>query len=84
MEQDKKSLEKTVEEECPFVRVKNSLHFGIYMLAGEDETSYECSIDGGIARGGDIRRSIPFGASTPCNKEYAKTCPLYNEHSKGQ
>lgn len=80
MEQSQKNLEKTVENECPFVRVKNSLHFGVYMLAGEDETSYECGIDGGIARGGNIRRSIPGGASTPCSMEYAETCHLYNKH----
>ena len=77
MEQDQKKLEKTVESECPFTRVRTSLHFGIYMLAGEDKISYHCGIDGGISRGGNIRRSIPGGASTPCSMKYAETCPLY-------
>lgn len=83
MKQDQQNLEKTVEKECPFVKIKRSLHFGVYMLTGDDEVSYECSIDRGIARGGNIRRCVPFGASSPCNTEYAETCPLYIEYVKG-
>jgi len=83
MKPEQKNLEKRAEKECPFVETKTSLHYGIYLLVGDDETSYECSIDGGIARGGNLRTSISGGVSTPCTMKYAKTCPLYIEHVKG-
>ena len=71
------------ENECPFVRRKESSHFGSYALSGDDQISYECSIDGGIARGGNRREVVPFGASTPCSMEYAKDCLHYmNEGHK--
>ena len=70
-------LEQIADGLCPFVRKKENLHFGVYMLAGDDERTYLCGVDGGIARGGQKRKSIPFGASTPCSIEYAQTCPLY-------
>ena len=70
-------LEQIAKKICPFIRTNESLHSGIYMLAGDDEITYLCGVDGGIARGGQLRRSIPRGASTPCSLEYAKTCSLY-------
>ena len=70
-------LEQIAEGLCPFVRKKESLHFGVYMLAGDDEISYLCGVDGGIARGGEQRVSTPGGARTPCSIKYAQTCPLY-------
>ena len=76
---DQKNLE-TKTGDCPFAQLKYSHHYGIYLLNGKDQISYECIIDDGVARGGEKRKSIPFGAVTPCSISYARDCPLYKKH----
>lgn len=84
LNENNEEIEKNIEsklnmKECPFVKMIKSLHFGVYMLAGNDEISYICSVDNGTAKGGEQRISIPSNTSTPCNMEYAKSCMLYIE-----
>ena len=70
---------------CPFITVKHSIHYGIYLLAGDDEYSYLCHLNGGPAMGGQQRNSIPGGANTPCSLEYAvEQCSLYKTKTEGK
>jgi len=77
------NIELKVTKNCPFVCEKPGLHQGIYMLAGDDEVSYICGINGSSARGGNQRNSIPGGANTPCSMEYTKNCQIYQKNIQG-
>lgn len=60
MKKEKKTLEKKIEEQCPFTELKESIYYGIYMLTGDDQVSYICSLNGLSANGGKMRTSIPW------------------------
>ena len=46
------------------------------------DLTYQCGIDGGLARG--AQRSYKYAGHSvdPCRIEYAKTCPLYQLENK--
>jgi len=66
----------TKEAFCPFNRIRH--HMGYF----NQDLTYQCGIDGGLARG--AQRSYKYAGHSvdPCRIEYAKTCPLYQLENK--
>ena len=79
IKEKKKKLEQMLGFDiCPHTVEKVNSSFGVFALTGDDLT-YHCSVNGSTAKGGEIRTSIPGGARTPCNIEFAEQCSVYRQ-----